>query len=66
MVRQAHHDRLYITILYLVRWVSCRAWLAAQIHHAEITIGAYARRNPPNVIDLDMVDYDARKYFTYL
>ena len=51
---------------YLVRWISCRAWLATQTHCSKITNDVHARRNPPNVMNFDMVDYDARKGFTYL
>jgi hypothetical protein len=49
-----------------VRRVCCRAWLAAQTLYAKTITGVHARLKPPNVMGFYMVDYDARKEFTYL
>jgi hypothetical protein len=56
----------FLVMPHRVRRVNRRAWLAAQTHCPNTTANARARRNPPNVMDFDMVDYDARKVFTSL
>ena len=58
--------RIAVEIIHRVRRVNRRAWLAAQTHCPNTTANARARRNPPNAMDFDMVDYDARKVFTSL
>jgi len=40
--------------------------LAAQISGLSVLYGFWARRNPPDVVDSALVDYDARKAIAYL